>query len=428
MSGTSSLCAGSTNPGNITLTNDANDFGGAVAASGANNVAITDANSLSLGAIGIDGDLIATANTGALTVSGTIGATHRKSIDDTLWGSGSVALKADEIVVGENASVIANKGITIQSVTQGKGITLGTGTSDLHLSDADLAKLSTTGTLQIGDANAGTITVDSALAQTGKAIKLITNRDINLNAAVASDSLTLVGSAADNNFNIGSMDGMTNASIITGGGTDGLAINDQSASVTDGYTYDIADATANTPVTVARRAAGDKSAANISFSDIGKFYLTVGPGGGVVNSTYLTGVEQDLTGSMGRLNFDCLHTVLATSASPLRANGSAYGQATYRNFASVNAFNAVSDEYTSAISSAQRQAISTLVAPTSTEGSSGSGFSPGLGFGFSSGGFGPGFSSASLGSPASLTNGGIALPPGVSFAPGDGGFRGSAGP
>jgi filamentous hemagglutinin family protein len=85
---TASFAAGAGN--NITLDQASNDFTGAVAIASANNVSVTDVNSLTLGTSIISGNLTAVAHGGDLTVDGNLAKTSGADATATLKASDNI--------------------------------------------------------------------------------------------------------------------------------------------------------------------------------------------------------------------------------------------------------------------------------------------------------------------------------------------------
>ena len=349
----------------IDLTNVNNDFGGDVRFTNIKNASIVDKNDLSLGNIIIDGDLNATAKTGTITVDGCIGYTNLKLQIDANAGKGNATLNADNVVISDNGSISEDSGITIQPVTDGTAITLGTGTDGLHLSDDDLSKMTTSGNLQIGSSKAGSITVDSSIDQSDKKIILATNGDIDVNSSVNAAFLTLQGSSADNNFNVNITNNDGAITVHGDGGDDTLSVSDNYSGET-GIGYTITDATEDSAAKLSRLQGNSYPAVDTTFDGIENLKLATAPGASNVNDVYLTGIAQDLTGSEGILYFDACDTSLSASTSPVPSTDT-YGSVVYRDFrqfvpSNVKATN--NTQYEASVSTAQRAALSSIIVPT----------------------------------------------------------------
>src|SRR5258706_461779 len=149
------------------------------------NIALTDADSVSVGGSNTGGGSI------ALTAGG-IGSRLTVNAGGLNPNGGTIYLVGDEMAMPGAISAGAGN-VNLQPNTTGTVITLGTGTGGLNLSDATLNQVSTTGTLQIGTATAGSITVDAGLNQGGKNLALVTGGDITFGAA---GSLSTSGNVA----------------------------------------------------------------------------------------------------------------------------------------------------------------------------------------------------------------------------------------
>ena len=102
---------------------------------------------------------------------------------------GSIAIIADTNSIDATANITSAGTVTLRQRTNGRAINLG-GTdsigTNLGLADAELDRV-TAGTLQIGDGNAGPLTVSSAITRTAKtAIGLTTGGTIGLNQTLDS--------------------------------------------------------------------------------------------------------------------------------------------------------------------------------------------------------------------------------------------------
>jgi hypothetical protein len=132
-----------------------------------------------------------------------------------------------------------------------------------------------------------------------------------------------------------------------------LKLDDSTSSVEGGHTYNISDAQASgASVKVERMAKDSLAAVTVNFSGIKGLEVLTAQDGGLLNSTYLTGVTQDLTGTMGVLKFDGCGKMQMNPPSPLKAYGTPYGEVFFRNFAIRDIFNIITSEYTVGVSAA----------------------------------------------------------------------------
>ncbi|MFI3158475.1 MAG: YDG domain-containing protein, partial [Methylococcaceae bacterium] len=88
ITGTTSLTAGAAN--NISLTNIANDFLGAVSVASGNDIAIKDDNDITLGNVAVSGNLTVEALSGDLTVTGSISKSSGSNATATLKASNNI--------------------------------------------------------------------------------------------------------------------------------------------------------------------------------------------------------------------------------------------------------------------------------------------------------------------------------------------------
>ncbi len=206
VAGATTLAAGTAN--DITLTNAGNNFGTVSVTSG-NNVALTDANALGLGASTVSGNLNVTTN-GALTQSGAV----------TVAGVTTLAAGA-----GNNIT-LTNGGNNFNSV----GVTSG---NNVSLTDANALTLNASNVSGALTANAADLTVGGAVASTGGALNLNATNSVtqsaNLSTAgantvtvTAGGPLTMAAAATTTsgtgaiNYTAGT--NVTLGSLSTGGG------------------------------------------------------------------------------------------------------------------------------------------------------------------------------------------------------------------
>ncbi|MFM9959810.1 MAG: beta strand repeat-containing protein, partial [Planctomycetaceae bacterium] len=121
----------------------------------------------------------------------TIGA----SADLTTSGTGIITLIADNIAIDGTSTLVSASTVTLQQQTAARAIDLGTETSgQLSLTNTELNRV-TAGTLQIGDANSGAITVSAAISRSDAThLSLTTGTTINLGANITTSGGTNAGS------------------------------------------------------------------------------------------------------------------------------------------------------------------------------------------------------------------------------------------
>ncbi len=205
VAGTSSFTARNGTGGEVVLTDDANSFGGPVTL-----VSRTGDDS----AVG-DGDLNVVA-TGTLPVAG---ATT----------SGDVTLRADDLAI--TGVVRGDAGITLANRTAGTDIFVGGAGAGISLSAAELAFLDSDGSVLIGQADAGTISVGD-----GGAVNLSGETFSRLNLwgadVVFANTLTLPDeSTAGITTVTGGIDGSNAGVDLSIGGTNGSLVIDSAGAV-----------------------------------------------------------------------------------------------------------------------------------------------------------------------------------------------------
>jgi filamentous hemagglutinin family protein len=193
----------------ITLTDANNNFGGAVsfANTGANDVAITTANGLTLGTLNIAGGNLTAISTGAMdfgvgTVGGDLSAnSNGGAITQTgalaIGGTSDMNAGANSITLTNvnndfgGAVSLANTGAFDVAITDTNALTLGT----LNITDGNLTAIST-GAMNLGAGTVGGIlsanSNDGAITQTG-ALAIVGISDINAGA----NSITLTNASND---------------------------------------------------------------------------------------------------------------------------------------------------------------------------------------------------------------------------------------
>ena len=193
----------------ITLTDAGNDFGGVVTLTntGANDVAITTANVLTLGTLSIAGGNLTAISTGAMdlgvgTVGGSLSAnSNGGAITQTgalaIGGTSNINAGANSITLTDasnnfsGAVSLANTGVNDVAITDANVLTLGT----LNITGGNLTAIST-GAMNLGAGTVGGIlsanSNDGAITQTG-ALVIVGTSDINAGA----NSITLTNASND---------------------------------------------------------------------------------------------------------------------------------------------------------------------------------------------------------------------------------------
>jgi len=193
----------------ITLTDASNNFGGVVTLTntGANDVAITTANALTLGTLSIAGGNLTAISTGTMdlgagTVGGSLSAnSNGGAITQTgalsIGGTSNINAGANSITLTDasnnfgGAVSLANTGVNDVAITDVNGLTLGT----LNITGGNLTAIST-GAMNLGAGTVGGIlsanSNGGAITQTG-ALVIAGTSDINAGA----NSITLTNSSND---------------------------------------------------------------------------------------------------------------------------------------------------------------------------------------------------------------------------------------
>ena len=206
----------------VSLTNSSNAIGTVAATAAVGGVSIVNAADLTVGAVAANNTVIfgqtgiTAANNQAVDVSVTgAGKTLTVSNAVTTTGTGAVTLAADDMAV--NAAVSTGTGTaTLRQYNNGRAIGLGTGTGNLRLDAAEVANVSTGGTLAIGDTNSGTVTVGAAITSTASSLNITSGSDV----AFAQDAATglTVGGTVNVAANSGAITGQaTTATDIQAG-------------------------------------------------------------------------------------------------------------------------------------------------------------------------------------------------------------------
>jgi filamentous hemagglutinin family protein len=183
--------------GSVTLTNAANNFIGALSVTntGANDVALRDANTLVLGAVNVGSGTLGIQSAGALTQTGAL---------TQATGAGAVTINA-----GAGAITLTNTGNDF------------VGDVSLTNSGANAVALRDAGTLQLGTVSVGTGTLSlqsaGALTQTGSIVQSAGAGAVTINAGAGAITLTNTG----NDF--------TGAVGLTNTGANNVAIVDANA-------------------------------------------------------------------------------------------------------------------------------------------------------------------------------------------------------
>jgi hypothetical protein len=193
----------------VTLTDASNDFGGVVTLTntGANDVAITTANVLTLGTLSIAGGNLTAISTGAMdlgvgTVGGDLSAnSNGGAITQTgalaIGGTSNINAGANSITLTDasnnfsGAVSLANTGVNDVAITDANALTLGT----LNIAAGNLTAIST-GAMNLGAGTVGGIlsanSNGGAITQSG-ALVIVGTSDINAGA----NSITLTNASND---------------------------------------------------------------------------------------------------------------------------------------------------------------------------------------------------------------------------------------
>ena len=320
VTGATTLAAGAAN--NITLNNSANNFS-TIGITNGNNVALTDANALDLGASTISGTLNVTTN-GAMTQS------------DALSVTGTTALAtgaANDITLNNAANNLSTVGIT-----SGNNVAL----TDVNAFDLGASTIS--GILDV--TTNGAMTQSGALSITGTtALATGAANDITLNNAA--NNFSTVGITSGNNVALTDVNALTlnastvsgnfsaNAGVLTVGGTvasAGGALNLTAAnSVTQLANLTAAGAnsvtvTAGGPITMAAAATTTSGTGGINYAagtDVTLGSLSTGGGvnvfanGGSVFSA--SGSGTNVTAGADS-TLQAFNGVVGTSAAPVTVN------------------------------------------------------------------------------------------------------------
>jgi hypothetical protein len=246
VTGTTAIDAGAGN--NITLTNTANNFVGAMSATG-NNVSLRDANALVLGMVSAAGALAVTSNgamtdTGTVTVSGTTTLTAGATNNITLDGANNF---------GGQVRIVSGRDVTLNDVN---GLAFGGGASTVSrnltvtaagpIIQANPLTVAGAASLAVGAGN--DITLTSATNSFGN-VRIVSGRNVSIRdntafsfgggASSVSGNLTV-----DSNGNVTQATGAT----VTVGGTTAVNTRGANRDVTLSQANDFAGAVTIAPL------------------------------------------------------------------------------------------------------------------------------------------------------------------------------------
>ena len=192
----------------ITLTNAGNDFTGAVSLSnsGSNDVALTDANALDLGTVGVGQNLTVTtggalSDTGVITVAGTTtldnsgGTDAAIQLDSASTYTGSVTFTTD---TGSGVTITDNSAFAIQSGLNVNNLSIIATGAVTDLGDIDVdGTLTVSATGQTIDlSGGGSNDVTGAVTLTGAAVTLADTTATSIAGITATGALTLTSGGA----------------------------------------------------------------------------------------------------------------------------------------------------------------------------------------------------------------------------------------
>ena len=192
----------------ITLTNAGNDFTGAVSLSnsGSNDVALTDANALDLGTVGVGQNLTVTtggalSDTGVITVAGTTtldnsgGTDAAIQLDSASTYTGNVTFTTD---AGSDVTITDNSAFAIQSGLNVNNLSIIATGAVTDLGDIDVdGTLTVSATGQTIDlSGGGSNDVTGAVTLTGAAVTLADTTATSIAGITATGALTLTSGGA----------------------------------------------------------------------------------------------------------------------------------------------------------------------------------------------------------------------------------------
>lgn len=214
----------------------------------------------------------------------------------------AVQITADNIAL--TGSITSGAGNVTFLTSTGVAVGLGTGAGNFKLSDAELDRATTTGTLTIGDGTAGVITVD-ALTQAAKNLALVSGSTINDDddvgsAVTTTGKLTLTSGGAIGNL----------------GGAAGLNTDVGTLAVTS---------TGGNNLTVTNAGTSDLTLSSILTGGAGNVKITQSANNLVVGAVSTTG-SVDLTATGGSINDDVSDAVADITAGALTLTASGAGK------------------------------------------------------------------------------------------------------
>ena len=295
-----SLNAGAGN--NVTLNTAGNDFA-TVQIGSANDVTLVDTDDVDLGASTVSGGLTVTAD-GGVQVSGAVTTNGATSLladanadgsgDFVIVGGASVSTSGNSLVIqGNDATLtgsIATAGATLViGASDGGTVGLGDGAGDLALSNAELARISASGTT-FGSATSGSIHVDGVTQAASAGLGSVT-----LDASQGSKTIVIDGTASFfDGLTAAASNGVTVQADVTTS-VSGLSIDGDADSAVDGADSIVLDATltsaggvtlsaANGDITLAGNSGLVAQSGNITVNDSmdGNFDLTATASNGTV--------------------------------------------------------------------------------------------------------------------------------------------------
>ena len=300
VTGTTSVTAGAGN--NVTLNTAGNDFA-TVQIGSANDVTLVDTDDVDLGASTVSGGLTVTAD-GGVQVSGAVTTNGATSLladanadgsgDFVIVGGASVSTSGNSLVIqGNDATLtgsIATAGATLViGASDGGTVGLGDGAGDLALSNAELARISASGTT-FGSATSGSIHVDGVTQAASAGLGSVT-----LDASQGSKTIVIDGTASFfDGLTAAASNGVTVQADVTTS-VSGLSIDGDADSAVDGADSIVLDATltsaggvtlsaANGDITLAGNSGLVAQSGNITVNDSmdGNFDLTATASNGTV--------------------------------------------------------------------------------------------------------------------------------------------------
>src|SRR5690606_156487 len=268
--------------GAISLNSVSNDFTNVTVGSGT-DVTLADINDIALDAITTTGNLtVATAN-GVLTTSasainvgaGPVSLTAGSSGNDNLLtvGAGGITGAGGVTLVADNMDIIGtiDSGTNITTLRQFEaGTLIDVGGADaagtLGLSDVELDRITSTGGIQIGNTDAGDLTVSAAVNPAASAnLRLTTGGAISIDQAVTtSGNLRLQSAAGTSQMAAGDI----SAAGLSTAGTGAVDLTAANNTVTTFASSSTADVALTTDGALAVGTLGGISGVNLAGNDL----------------------------------------------------------------------------------------------------------------------------------------------------------------